>query len=123
MANPTYTIKPSPAVTALNRRSVSDFGGVAIDGNQNTISGSGNGVVFQDAADVKSPLTLTSDYQKITIPTNATQITFAGTATAATDAKGENGEYDIDNESLDCARMGEIYVKGSGNLGFMFTLV
>lgn len=125
MSNLTYPSKPAPSSTKESPSTVSDFGAQAIDGNQNLIQSIGSGVVFQDAAGTKSPLAASSDFVKLEIPTNATELELLGDDfVIANDAQGDGGSCASTSlVVVECTRQGEIYIKANKAVSFVFIII
>lgn len=128
----TFTQKPSPSEPGQE----DNFGGVSVDANHVAMTGAiGAGFQTTDisVSAIVSPATVTTGGTTLTVPLNATQLVITSIGTSSL-LVSETSSYtntvvfttSIAPITIDCARMANIYLKGSGGsavVNFYFVVV
>lgn len=134
MAGTTYTFtqKTSPVEPGQE----DNFGGLVVDANHNALTGT-TGAGFQttdvSASVIGSPATVSTGGTTITVPLNAVQLVITSIGTSSLLISETSGYTNtvifttsIAPITIDCARMANIYLKGSGGssvVNFYFVVV
>lgn len=131
---PTYTFTQKTPPIEPNQED--NFGGLQVDANHNAMTGVlGAGFQTTDisVSPIVSPATVTTGGTTITVPLNAAQFVITSIGTSSL-LMSETSAYtntvlfttSIAPITIDCARMANIYLKGSGGsavVNFYFNVV
>lgn len=130
MSGTTYTFTQKVELTEPGAED--NFGGQVNDGNHNAMNyQAGFQTTDISASAIVSPATITTGGATITVPLNAVRITFYTTTEPLliSETSGYTNTFLLPVATLvtiDCARMANIYVKGSGGsatVNFYFSVI